>query len=41
VHVRVAGTHLGHHLPDFSGNRYCINLVSVAGNPSGSDAKAE
>lgn len=25
------GTHLGHNLPDGSGNRYCINLVSVAG----------
>lgn len=31
--VSVDGTHLGHNLPDFSGNRYCINLVSVAGNP--------
>ena len=27
------GTHLGHNLPDRSGNRYCINLVSVAGRP--------
>lgn len=27
------GTHLGHNLPDGSGNRYCINLVSVAGRP--------
>ena len=27
-----SGTHLGHNLPDGSGNRYCINLVSVAGN---------
>ena len=27
------GTHLGHNLPDRSGNRYCINLVSVAGSP--------
>lgn len=25
------GTHLGHNLPDAMGNRYCINLVSVAG----------
>jgi peptide methionine sulfoxide reductase MsrB len=42
THVRVlpngecisdAGTHLGHNLPDGSGNRYCINLVSVAGRP--------
>ena len=31
--VSVDGTHLGHNLPDSSGNRYCINLVSVAGNP--------
>lgn len=30
--VSVDGTHLGHNLPDRSGNRYCINLVSVAGN---------
>ena len=32
--VSTAGTHLGHNLPDFSGNRYCINLVSVAGRPA-------
>eukprot|EP00045_Choanoeca_perplexa_P022990 m.11557 g.11557 ORF g.11557 m.11557 type:complete len:200 (-) comp9843_c0_seq1:91-690(-) len=32
--VSLAGTHLGHNLPDQKGNRYCINLVSVAGNPS-------
>uniref|UniRef100_A0A7S4GHF2 Uncharacterized protein n=1 Tax=Eutreptiella gymnastica TaxID=73025 RepID=A0A7S4GHF2_9EUGL len=31
--VSVDGTHLGHNLPDFKGNRYCINLVSVAGRP--------
>lgn len=31
--VSLAGTHLGHNLPDTDGNRYCINLVSVAGNP--------
>lgn len=30
--VSVDGTHLGHNLPDRKGNRYCINLVSVAGN---------
>ena len=30
--VSLAGTHLGHNLPDRKGNRYCINLVSVAGN---------
>uniref|UniRef100_A0A0G4FUR3 Uncharacterized protein n=1 Tax=Chromera velia CCMP2878 TaxID=1169474 RepID=A0A0G4FUR3_9ALVE len=29
--VSLAGTHLGHNLPDSKGNRYCINLVSVAG----------
>ena len=27
------GTHLGHNLPDSKGNRYCINLISVSGNP--------
>mmetsp|Transcript_84606 Transcript_84606/g.244560 ORF Transcript_84606/g.244560 Transcript_84606/m.244560 type:complete len:208 (+) Transcript_84606:80-703(+) len=31
--VSTTGTHLGHNLPDASGNRYCINLVSVAGEP--------
>lgn len=31
--VSVDGTHLGHNLPDGKGNRYCINLVSVAGQP--------
>lgn len=31
--VSTTGTHLGHNLPDRSGNRYCINLVSVAGEP--------
>mmetsp|Transcript_13710 Transcript_13710/g.28731 ORF Transcript_13710/g.28731 Transcript_13710/m.28731 type:complete len:161 (+) Transcript_13710:144-626(+) len=30
--VSVDGTHLGHNLPDRHGNRYCINLVSAAGN---------
>ena len=30
--VSVDGTHLGHNLPDRK-NRYCINLVSVSGNP--------
>ena len=32
--VSIVGTHLGHNLPDGVGNRYCINLVSIAGNPS-------
>lgn len=31
--VSETGTHLGHNLPDGKGNRYCINLVSVAGQP--------
>jgi len=31
--VSLVGTHLGHNLPDRNGNRYCINLVSVAGSP--------
>ena len=31
--VSVDGTHLGHNLPDRTGNRYCINLVSIAGRP--------
>jgi peptide methionine sulfoxide reductase MsrB len=30
--VSVDGTHLGHNLPD-ANRRYCINLVSIAGNP--------
>jgi len=32
--VSVDGTHLGHNLPDSSGSRYCINLISVAGTPT-------
>jgi len=31
--VSLEGSHLGHNLPDHHGNRYCINLVSVAGTP--------
>eukprot|EP00531_Pseudo-nitzschia_arenysensis_P011120 CAMPEP_0116137418 /NCGR_PEP_ID=MMETSP0329-20121206/12237_1 /TAXON_ID=697910 /ORGANISM="Pseudo-nitzschia arenysensis, Strain B593" /LENGTH=223 /DNA_ID=CAMNT_0003632331 /DNA_START=45 /DNA_END=716 /DNA_ORIENTATION=+ len=31
--VSLNGTHLGHNLPDRAGNRYCINLVSIAGTP--------
>jgi peptide methionine sulfoxide reductase MsrB len=31
--VSVTGTHLGHNIPDKKGNRYCINLVCVAGEP--------
>merc|ERR1719191_2680113 len=32
--VSLTGTHLGHNLPDEAGDRYCINLVSIAGLPS-------
>jgi hypothetical protein len=32
--ISVTGTHLGHNIPDSKGNRYCINLVSVAGRPA-------
>lgn len=35
--ISVDGTHLGHNLPDRSGNRYCINLVSVAGEAERKD----
>jgi peptide methionine sulfoxide reductase MsrB len=42
--VSLDGTHLGHNLPDKNGNRYCINLVSVAGfapdTPEGQKAQA-
>jgi peptide methionine sulfoxide reductase MsrB len=31
--VSADGTHLGHNIPDSTGNRYCINLVSVSGQP--------
>ena len=33
--------HLGHNLPDYSGDRYCINMVCMAGRPvkgNGTDA---
>jgi len=32
--VSITGTHLGHNIPDKKGNRYCINLVCVAGQPA-------
>jgi len=33
--VSVGGTHLGHNIPSRDGrNRYCINLVSIAGSPA-------
>lgn len=37
--VSTTGTHLGHNIPDGSGNRYCINLVSVAGQPTEDEEK--
>jgi peptide methionine sulfoxide reductase MsrB len=37
----LAGTHLGHNLPDKKGNRYCINLVSIAGRPLEEQADEE
>ena len=39
--VSLAGTHLGHNLPDKKGNRYCINLCCIAGNPVEEPAPAE
>jgi peptide methionine sulfoxide reductase MsrB len=32
--VSSCGTHLGHNLPDGQGNRYCINLLCIAGHPA-------
>jgi peptide methionine sulfoxide reductase MsrB len=37
--VSASGTHLGHLLPDKKGNRYCINLVCIAGNPDSDTEK--
>ena len=35
------GTHLGHNIPDAQGkNRYCINLVSIAGYASNSNSNS-
>ena len=31
--ISTAGTHLGHNIPDERGNRWCINLCSVAHMP--------
>ena len=31
--VSLNGKHLVHNIPDKKGNRYCINLVSIAGQP--------
>ena len=30
--VSKCGTHLGHNLPDGEGNRYCIDLLCIAGH---------
>ena len=30
--VSKCGTHLGHNLPDQEGNRYCIDLLCIAGH---------
>lgn len=38
--VSLAGTHLGHNLPDRKGNRYCINLVCIAGREEGAPEAA-
>jgi peptide methionine sulfoxide reductase MsrB len=38
--VSLDGTHLGHNLPDSKGNRYCINLCSVAGSPPRQESEA-
>ena len=34
--VSVDGTHLGHNLPDGDGDRFCIDLVCIAGREGGS-----
>jgi hypothetical protein len=39
--ISTSGTHLGHNLPDGTGNRYCINLVSVAGQPAAGEEDAD
>ena len=39
--VSVDGTHLGHNLPDSKGNRYCINLVSIAGSPESDNTDSQ
>jgi len=36
--VSIDGTHLGHNLRDKTGNRYCINLVSIAGQAVSDDS---
>ena len=36
----VCGTHLGHNLPDMGGDRYCVDLVCVAGKPQDVNASS-
>ena len=38
--VSTCGVHLGHNLPDSKGDRYCINMVCMAGTSNG-NATAE
>lgn len=38
--LSVDHVHLGHNLPDLRGNRYCINLVCVAGHETQGAAKS-
>ena len=33
-----SGLHLGHNIPDRGGDRYCIDLVCIAGQPLPDDA---
>ena len=35
------GTHLGHNLPDSTGDRYCIDLVCIAGRPDAATAQRD
>ena len=35
--ITIDGVHLGHNLPDSKGNRYCINLVCIAGTTNKSN----
>eukprot|EP00038_Savillea_parva_P008713 m.178713 g.178713 ORF g.178713 m.178713 type:complete len:213 (+) comp14604_c0_seq1:132-770(+) len=39
--VSTTGTHLGHNLPDRKGNRYCINIASIASKPPSSLGTSE
>ena len=39
--ITTDGVHLGHNLPDSKGNRYCINLCSIAGQPDDEASEQE